>query len=189
VDAGSQYALAYALTTSAGIRAMLPLALFSLAVHAHVLAAPPSYGWLGSTSVTAILIAMALVEFAADKIPFVDHALHVVQALTKPAAAAILVGGSVHAQSHQLLVALMVAGALNALGVHGMTSTIRLASSATTAGAGNPLLSLIEDAASSATAILAVFAPFAAAIFALLLCIALFRLVRGGYRRLKRVRS
>jgi hypothetical protein len=107
---------------------------------------------------------MAAVEVLADKIPLVDHALHFVQIVTKPAAAAIVVAGVAHPQSHDALIALMVVGALNALGVHAFTSSTRVASTATTGGIANPFLSVFEDGGVIALSLLAFVAPFIAAV-------------------------
>jgi len=185
MDAAAQYAFAYALTTSAGLRALLPLAIVSIAAHMGYVHPPHDFQWLGSTAVTAVLAAVAVVEFFADKIPFVDHVLHFVQVATKPAAAAILVAGTAHPQSHQVLVTLMVLGALNALGVHAFTSTLRMGSSATTAGIANPAISTLEDVGAVGTTLLALVAPFIAAAAALILVIILIRIVRTAYVRIR----
>jgi uncharacterized membrane protein len=186
MDTAAQYAFAYALTTTTGIRALLPLALVSIAAHFGYIHPPTQFSWLGSTNVTVILLAVAAVEMFADKIPLVDHALHFVQIVTKPAAAAILVGGTAHPQSHDALVALMVLGALNALGVHAFTSSVRVASTATTAGIANPLLSAFEDASAILLSVLAFVAPFLAAVLCLIVVVVLFRV---GRRALVRANS
>jgi len=183
MDPAAQYALAYALTTSAGVRALVPLVAVSFAAHLGYIHPPEQIGWLGSTTVTAILVAVALAEIFADKIPLVDHALHFVQVATKPAAGAILVAGVAHPQNRDVLIGLMVLGALNALGIHAVTSSIRLGSTAATAGLGNPILSTTEDVAAVGTTLLAFVAPFAAAVIALLLVFLLARLLRAVYRR------
>lgn len=185
MDAAAQYALAYALTTSAGLRALLPLALVSIAAHFGYIHPPQPYDWLGSTNVTLVLVAVALAELFADKVPLLDHALHFVQALTKPAAAAILVAGTTHPQSHSVLVGLMVIGALNALGVHTFTSSLRVASTAATAGAANPFISAFEDVAAIGVTVLAFLTPFIAAALALVAVIIMFRVGRGTYRKLR----
>ena len=185
MDAAAQYALAYALTTSAGLRAILPLALLSGAIRLGLAAPPPAFDWLGSPGAAIVLASLAVVELLADKVPVVDHALHFVQILTKPAAAAILVGGAVHAQSHTALAALMIAGALNALGVHAVSSGVRLGSTATTAGVANPLISVMEDGAVVVTSVTAFFAPILAAALALILVLIVVVTVRAVYRRVK----
>jgi hypothetical protein len=186
MDSAAQYALAYALTTSAGIRALLPLALVSIAAHLALVHPPAPFAWLGSTEVTLILTGMALAEIFADKIPLLDHALHVAQVVTKPAAAAVLAGGVTHSQSDSVLVALMVLGALNALGIHAATSTIRVASTATTAGIANPFISLFEDLSAAVIVVLAFLVPFIAAALSLLAAVLAFRLTRSAYRSVHR---
>lgn len=185
MDGASQYALAYALTTSAGIRALLPLALLSVAAHFGYVNPPQPFSWLGSTSVTLVLVAVALAEMFADKIPLVDHALHFVQVLTKPAAAAILVAGTTHPQSQGVLIGLMVVGALNALGVHAFTSSVRVASTATTAGVANPFISVFEDLAATFVSVLAFLTPFIAAALSLVAVLLIARIARGGYRKVR----
>ena len=88
MDAVVQYALAYALTTSAGVRALLPLAAASFAAHAGWIHPPGEFAWLGHGAVMWVLIAFAVLEMAADKIPLVDHAMHFLHVAAKPAAAA-----------------------------------------------------------------------------------------------------
>jgi hypothetical protein len=189
MDAATQYAMAYALTTTTGIRALLPLALLSIAAHFGYVHPPGGLEWLGSTSVTAVLIAVAIAEMLADKIPLLDHALHFVQVATKPAAAAILVAGIAHPQNRDVLITLMVLGALNALGVHAVTSGIRIGSTATTGGLANPLISTTEDVAAGGTTVLALVAPFVAAAVSLIVAVTIALFVRRWYRRRNAARA
>ncbi|MBV8149078.1 MAG: DUF4126 domain-containing protein [Candidatus Eremiobacteraeota bacterium] len=187
MDAAAQYAFAYALTTTAGVRAMFALAAVAVAVHFGWLHSPSGFAWLGSPAAMWILVAFAVAEFLADKVPLLDHAVHLLQVAGKPAAGAILVGGSVHAQSHQLLVALMVLGALNALGIHAAVASLRGASTVTTGGAANPFISLAEDAGAAASLIIAFLAPLVAAIIAVAFSAVLVLLARSAYRRIRTV--
>lgn len=185
MDAASQYALAYSLTTTAGLRGVLSLALVAVAAHIGVIHAPGQFAWLNSPVVMWILLGVAGVEVVSDKVPFVDHALHVLQIVVKPAAAAIIVGSTVHPQSQEMLVFLMVVGALNALGVHAGVMSVRAASTATTGGLGNPIVSTAEDGVALGGGVLAFVIPIAVAVVALLLSIALFRAGRKAYQRLR----
>jgi hypothetical protein len=178
MDAASQYALAYSLTTAAGVRAVLSLALVSIAMHFGVLHPPENFTWLASPLAMWILIGVGIVEVFADKIPVVDNVLHVAQTVVKPAAAAIIVGGSIHAQSNEMLIFLMVLGALNALGVHAGVAAVRGASTVTTAGIANPAISTAEDVGTIGGVIAAFFAPILMAIVALVLAIALVFVAR-----------
>ena len=185
----SQYALAYALTTTAGIRALLPLAAASVAAHFGWLHPSGAFAWLGHAPVMWILIVIAVLEMTADKIPVVDHAMHFVQLASKPVAAAILVGGTTHPHSNEQLVFLMVIGALNALGFHSAVVGARVASTAGTAGLANPVLSIVEDAGSIVGIGLAFVAPVLAAVLALILAVVLMITARAVYRRSRRARA
>ena len=84
------FAAAYALSTSVGFRPFMTLALASLAMHFGYLHPSPAFAALGSDGATASLALLAVLELLADKIPVVDHALHVLHFATKPVAAALL---------------------------------------------------------------------------------------------------
>jgi len=182
----AEYALAYALTTSAGLRALLPLAAVSIAAHNGWIHPSGDFAWLAHALVMWILIGVATLEMLADKIPLVDHGMHLVQVVSKPAAAAILVGGITHPQTHEQLIFLMVVGALNALGIHGAVVGARAASTAGTAGLANPVLSTVEDTGSIGGIILAFFAPVAAAVLALAFSVLLVLVGRRVYRGIRR---
>lgn len=182
MDAASQYALAYALTTTAGLRGVLALALVAVAAHFGVLHPGGTFAWLASAPVMWILIGIGALEILADKVPFLDHVLHVAQIVVKPAAAAIVVGGTVHPQSQAALVFLMIAGALNALGIHAGVATVRAASTTTTGGLGNPIVSTVEDGAALGGGVLSFVVPFVIAAVALVASVLLFFVVRGSVR-------
>ena len=183
MDSLTQYALAYALTTSAGLRGLLTLAAVSVAIHFGLFTPPESFAWLGSSEVTLALVGVALVDLIGDKIPVIDHALHAVQAIVKPAAAAILVGGVTHTHSSGELYMLMALGALNAAGVHAASAAARGASSLFTGGFGNPVLSVVEDGISIFMIVLAFLAPVIAAIIAIVIVVFIVRTARAIWKR------
>lgn len=189
MDAASQYALAYALTTTAGVRALLALAAVAVAAHFHVVHPPVAFAWLGAPIAMWILIGLALVEMLGDKVPLLDHVLHVAQIAVKPAAAAILVGGTLHPPSHDALVTLMVLGGLNALGIHAAVAAVRGASTVTTGGVGNPVVSTAEDAGSIGSLFVAFIAPIIAAALAICFTIALIVLARTAFVRARAMRN
>ena len=189
MDAAAQYAFAYSLTTTAGVRALLALAAVAVAAHVGWLHPPAGFAWLASTTAMWILIGAAVIEILADKIPFLDHVVHFVQIAGKPAAGAILVGGSVHAQSHEMLIGLMVVGALNALGIHVAVASMRGASTVTTGGVANPAVSLMEDVGAAVALLVAFLAPFVAAVLAIAFTIALVFVVRWLHARAFRTQT
>ena len=120
-----------------------------------------------------------------DKIPVVDHGLHAINLIVKPAAAAILVGGAVHPHSNGELIGLMALGALNALGIAGASAAIRGTSTATTGGMANPFVSLFEDAIAGVTIVLGFIAPFVAAAIAVVLTVLVVRMGLGAWRSVR----
>jgi len=186
MDPTAQYALAYALSTTAGLRGFLTLLAASLAIHAGWMHPAAPFAWLGTSGATLILAVFSVLEFAGDKVPAVDHALHVIQTAVRPMAAAILVGSTVHVASQSELYGLMTVGALNALLVHGSSVTARLASSATTLGTGNAVLSFAEDALAIGGIVLSFAAPAVAAVLALIFVAALVFIAARLYLRTKK---
>jgi uncharacterized membrane protein len=161
-------ALAYALSTIAGLRASLTIAAISLAVHLHWLAPPDALHWLASDATLAIASVLAAAEFLADKIPVVDHALHVVHVFLAPVAGgtAALAADPSNSDSGAIVTAVL-AGSY-ALAIHGLRSAARAASSAISLGALNPLASLGEDAIAIGVLTAAFFAPITVAAIVLL---------------------
>jgi uncharacterized membrane protein len=185
VDSSAQFALAYALTTSAGLRGFLTLFAAGVATHFGWIHPTPAFAWLGSDAAVLVLGVFALFELVADKIPAVDHALHAVYFAVRPLAGAILVGSTLHTGNQAELYTLMAAGALNSLVVHGTSASVRAASTVSTMALANTPLSFIEDALAIGGIVLAFVAPILAAILALMLVAILIVLARHVYQRLR----
>lgn len=164
MDAPTQYALAYVLSSTAGVRAFVTLLAVSLAMHWGFLPAPPQqFAWLASDGALAVLVAASVLEVLGDKIPLVDHGLHALQTIAKPVAGAMIAGAVVSPGNDPSAVLLAVLGGANALAIHGVSATARAASTATTGGLANPIVSVIEDALAIGGILLAWFMPFLAA--------------------------
>jgi hypothetical protein len=183
----TQFATAYALSTSIGIRPFLTLAFASVAMHLGYLHPSLPFAYLGSDGATITLAILAIVEFVGEKIPVVDHTLHLLHFASKPIAAAVLVGSVIPEMGPGDIYtyALMGAGAFNALGVHAGVATLRGVSSATTLGIANPFVSLIEDGLTALAALLAFIAPIVGAVLAVLFTILLFVVARAVVRQLR----
>ena len=133
------------IAAACGLRAFLPLLFLGAAARAGLIHLRPGADWLqGDFALAAFGIATVL-EIAGDKIPVVDHALDAVATLLRPAAAwlgAFAVLG--HWPSPWAQIAALVLAGLT-LGVHAAKAKLRLGSTVTTMGLGNPLLSGVED--------------------------------------------
>ncbi len=186
MDTSGQFALAYALTTTAGLRGFLTLFAASVAAHYHWIHPSGSFAWLGSDTTTVVLGIFALLEIVADKIPAVDHALHAVSFAVRPLAGAILVGGTIHADNPGTLYSLMALGALNTLVVHSSSAAARAASTVGTFGAANAPISVGEDATAIGGIILAFLHPYIAAALAAVFVLVLLLLAFFWLRALRR---
>src|SRR5579863_1376366 len=174
MDAASQYALAYALTTTAGLRGFLAMLAASAAIHFGWIHPAAAYDWLGSDQATIVLAIFALLEVVADKVPAVDHALQLASFAIRPVAAAILVGATVHDASPAQTYGMMAVGAINALLVNGSAATVRAGSTITTFGFGNVVLSFVEDVVAFGGITIAFAKPVLAALLAVVFVVTLF---------------
>jgi hypothetical protein len=155
-------ALAIALAASAGLRAWLPLLLAGLLCRLGVLDLGPSFQFLGSTRALLLFGVATAIELLGDKIPAVDHALDLIGTPLRPAAGALLAASVLGTVTDPLTSVVLgtAVGAPSALVPHAAKSALRAASTTLTGGLANPLLSLLEDAISILTFILAVLVPF-----------------------------
>ncbi|HEV3048949.1 MAG TPA: DUF4126 domain-containing protein [Longimicrobium sp.] len=187
MDALSAAAFGVVLAATAGLRAFLPV--FSASVMAWMtdLPLPDNLAWLERPQTVLIFGVATLLEILGDKIPIVDHALDSIQVLTKPVLAALAATPFLYQLAPEQSVAIgILLGAPLALGVHSAKATARLGSTATTAGVGNPLLSIVEDVAAVAAIILGFLAPLLAL---LLMAATIFFIVRLALRVRRRRRA
>jgi len=166
-----------AVAASCGLRAFLPLLALGLAARAELITLRGGAAWLSGDLALVALGVAAVLEIVGDKIPVVDHALDAAGTVVRPAAAwlgsfAVLSGWP----TPWAQLAAVALGTM-ALTVHGLKSSVRLGSTVTTLGAGNLLLSLLDDV--MALALLAA-ALFAALSVFLLIPIALWLRHRRG---------
>ena len=154
-------AMAIALAASAGLRAWLPLLLAGSLARLGVLDLGPSYQFLASNKALVLFGAATVIELIGDKIPAVDHALDLIGTPLRPLAGALLAAAVLGTVTDPLTSVVLgtAVGAPSALVPHAAKSAVRAASTTMTGGLANPVLSLIEDAISLATFLLAVLVP------------------------------
>lgn len=139
--------------------------------------------FFATTPVLIVVGALYLIEFAADKIPTIDHAWDVIHTFIRPIAGAAVAFAAVQNQIPRgaVIILTIIAGGV-ALGAHATKASVRGASTVTTAGLGNPILSLIEDVFAFASAIVAILLPWLVLIVLVIVTLFFF----GLYRRLRR---
>lgn len=158
-EAFSNVATAFGLSSSAGLNAYLPLLIVALAAKFNFLALNKPWDIMTNWWVIGVIAVLLLIEMTVDKIPAVDTINDVIQTVGRPVAGAILFAASsgVVGDVHPVLA--FSAGLLLAGGVHAVKSTTRPMVTATTAGVGNWVVSLIEDVLALITAVLAILLP------------------------------
>ena len=173
-------ALGVGLAATAGLRAWLPLLLAGALARFDVVSLGESFGFLSSTPALVMFAVATVVEIVADKIPAVDHVLDLVSTVVRPAAGALLAASALY-QVNDPLIAVVIGicvGAPVALGPHVAKSAFRAASSATTAGIANPIVSFVEDGLAIALFVLAVVLPILAALMVAVIAYLVIRRLR-----------
>jgi hypothetical protein len=139
----------------------------------------PRFEWLASWPAIIIFGVAVVTEILADKIPLVDNLLDVAQGFVKPVAGVILVASVVSELSPlQTTVIALILGGGTAAAVQLTKAKLRLVSSATTAGAGNPVLSVGEDASSLVGSVLAIVLPVVLIVILLVTFIVIITVLR-----------
>lgn len=136
------------LAASTGFNATLPLLILSALSRFHVggMTLRGDFSWLSSDTAIISLSVAALVEFVADKIPAVDHAVHAIRMVAGPIAGAIAASSvQIHVDRDTAILIGLIVGGTTSLGFTGAVASLRMASSALTLGTANPFLSLAED--------------------------------------------
>ena len=171
--------LGLGLASATGLRTFLPLLMLAVAARFGLfgITLNEQMSWLVGAPAIAALGVAAVIEFAGDKIPVLDHGLSALGAFTRPVAGAVA-AGSVFAglDPTTAAVAGIIVGAPTALAFNAAQGGTRLASTATTGGLGNPILSFFEDVLSFLTVLLAFVAPILIPIAMIAVAVLVFRL-------------
>lgn len=153
-------AMGISLAACAGLRAFLPLLAVGVATRMNWLPIQESFHWVGSDASLITLGVATVAEVLADKVPVLDHALDTVYTFARPVAGALAAAGAFYTLPPTYALALgIILGAPLAGGLHLTRAGTRVASTATTGGLGNPVLSVAEDLTAGAGVVLALVAP------------------------------
>jgi len=184
--------LGLGLASATGLRTFLPLLMLALAAKFELfgLRLIDQMDWLASWPAVAALATAAVAEFAGDKVPAIDHALNAVGYVTRPVAGAVAAGSVFWAvDPTAAAIAGVIVGAPAALAFNAAQTGVRVGSTATTGGLGNPLVSLIEDVLTVVTVVIAFLAPILIPLALIALAVIVFRLANrireGGSRRVR----
>lgn len=172
------------LATAAGLNAYIPLLVVGLlARYTELVRLHPPYDLLSHPAVLILVAVLAVLDFVADKIPVVDHALHVAGLVIHPVAGVLLAlaADSSAGDVHPVLAA--VCGLVLAGGTHGARAAVRPGATVATGGLLNPVISFLEDVLALVLAVLAVVLPVLALVLALLVVVWTARRLARFFRR------
>ncbi|MGF1473658.1 MAG: DUF4126 domain-containing protein [Rubrobacteraceae bacterium] len=147
------------LSSVAGLRAYLPLALVGLFARLGLFDLPEPFSFLDSWVVVVALLVLALVESVLDKIPALDTAVDVVQTPVRVVAGAILFAAAFGAGLDPGSIPELAAGGVLAGGVAGLKAVLRPPPNVAAAGVSAPFLSGLEDVVAFVGGIVALLVP------------------------------
>jgi Domain of unknown function (DUF4126) len=176
---------AFGLSAASGLNAWLPLFAGALLNRLDVVELAAPFDDLSGTGAIVVLGALTAADFIGDKIPAVDHVLHAVGTVVAPASGAVMFTGQTGVDTDLPTLVAVLLGGGTAESVHAGRAAVRPMSTVTTAGSGNPLLSLLEDAGSALLVVVAFVLP----ILAFLLVVALLVAIFLAWRRVARARA
>ncbi|WCO03075.1 DUF4126 domain-containing protein [Psychroserpens ponticola] len=171
--------LGIGLSASVGFRVFVPLFALSLASYFNVWELNESWMWIGSLTAVVTLGVATLVEIFAYYIPYIDNVLDAIAIPLAAIAGTAVMVSTVADLSPVITWALaIIAGGGTAAAVAGSSGTIRLASTSTTGGIANPLVSTIETGTSVVMSAFSIFIPVIAFIFVIIILYVIFRLYK-----------
>lgn len=173
--------LGLGLASATGLRTFLPLLMLALAAKFEMFGVRliDQMDWLVSWPAIAALATATVAEFAGDKVPAIDHGLNAIGYVTRPVAGAVAAGSVFwNVDPSAAAIAGLIVGAPAALAFNAAQTGVRVGSTATTGGLGNPLVSLVEDVLAFVTVIVAFLAPIIIPVVLLILMVVVFRLAR-----------
>jgi hypothetical protein len=171
--------LGIGLAASVGFRVFLPLFVLSAASYFGMWDLNENWEWIGSLFTLITLGVATVVEVFAYFIPYLDNLLDsMALPLAALAGTAVMVATISDLDPVITWSLAIIAGGGTATAIKGASATGRIASTATTAGIGNPIISFIETTTALVVAVVSVIAPVIAIILVFMLLILIFYIYR-----------
>jgi len=171
--------LGVGLSASVGFRVFLPLFALSLASYFDVWQLNESWEWIGSTAALITLGAATIVEIFAYFIPYIDNLLDSVTVPLAALAGTAIMLSTVADLSPVITWSLaIIAGGGTAVALAGTSSTTRLASTVTTGGIANPVVSVVGTGTSIVMSVISIFLPIVAAVLVVFILFIIFKLYK-----------
>ena len=177
--------LGIGLAAACGFRVFLPVLVMGVAARAGALDLADGFDWMAGTPALLALGVAAVCEVGAYYIPWLDNVLDVAAMPAAVTAGIVVTAANVETATPLVGWALAaVAGGTAAAAVQTGTTLLRGASTMTTAGIGNPLVSTGEAGSAVGLSVLAIGLPVAAlGVVLLLAAVVSAWLLRRGLKR------
>ena len=176
---------AFGLSASAGLNAYIPLFIVGLLAHyTDLIHLQKPWDTLANPWILILLGVLLIIEMLADKVPAINHINDLIQTIVRPAAGAIAFAASANVITDVHPVLALACGLLVAGSVHAAKAlAVRPAVTATTGGAGNVPVSILEDIVSTVVSFLSILLPV---IVGTLLIVVLALVIWWLWRRMNR---
>ena len=164
--------LGIGLAASVGFRVFIPLFTLSLAAYFDIVPLNEDWQWAGSLAAVITLGLATLLEVFAYYIPWFDNLLDTIAVpLAAIAGTAVMVSTMANLDPLVTWSLAIIAGGGTASVIKGTTATTRAASTATTGGVANPVVSTVELGSSTFLSLTSIFLPVLALICTILLLV------------------
>ena len=174
------------LAFASGLNIYATVAVLGLCQHFHVVDLPPQFRAFDHPAIIGIAVTMYLVEFVADKIPWFDSVWDAVHTVVRPIGGALVaVNAMGHASPVMTALAALLGGSI-AMTTHVTKAGTRAAVNTSPEPFSNWLLSLSEDAIAIGLSYFALQHPYAAAVIAIVLLVAMITLASYIVRWVRR---
>jgi hypothetical protein len=174
---------------ASGLNLYAAVAVLGLLGRFEVVTLPAGLDVLMHPAVLGVAIALYLIEFFADKIPYLDLVWDAVHTFIRPPAAALLAWAALVEVPPALRIAAALAAGSVALASHGAKASTRAVVNTSPEPASNTIVSLSEDGLAVFLVWLALSYPLLTVlVVAVLLVLAIWVVVKlvGGFRRILR---
>jgi len=168
--------LGLGLAAAVGFRIFVPFLIVSLAAYTGHLQLANGFAWIGTLPAVIMFGAATVLEIGAYAIPWLDHLLDVIAGPLAVICGAVLMSSAVFELDPLIKwpVAIIAGGGTAGL-IRGANAGVRLTSSVTTAGIGNPIVATVETISSIVMSALALVLPVVAMLLALFLVVILMK--------------
>ena len=180
--------LGIGLAASVGFRIFVPLFALSIASYYNVIPLNDNWEWISSIPALVTLGIATFVEIIAYLIPWLDNLLDTIAVpLAAVAGTAVVLSTAADLEPLVTWSLAIIAGGGTATAIKTSTSTTRLASTATTGGVANPIVSTVETGSSIIMAVLAFVAPVLAIIIVVIVLWLMFKVFKWFKPKKERV--